>query len=208
MHAGKDRIVLGAQPEHPRDAELFPLQAVAGIGVLGPAAYRLHRHDVPAVMHKPQVYVGARGRSDHRHTGLIPQPELSRKPHRQLRTYRCHRMAWPEMRLNQPLIPGHMQGAGHLPPASRPPLAIVRNAPDDGAVHVGGHPWPGPALARRILGHRPHGAMDSGSCHRRDLGSVFRTIKIAMPKLVVYPAATINVRTEPVLDQRGPRWQP
>ena len=37
MHAGEDRVILSAQPEHPRDAELGPLYAVAGIGVIAAA---------------------------------------------------------------------------------------------------------------------------------------------------------------------------
>jgi hypothetical protein len=63
--------------------------------------------------------------------------------------------------------------------------------------------WPGPIL--RPPPARCHGLRFLPS---PGPGVQIRTIKIAIPKLVVYPAATINVRTEPVLDHRGPRWQP
>ena len=121
VHAGKDRVILGAQPEHPRDPELGPLQALAGIGVLSPAADRLHCRHVRRVMDKLQVRVGGRGWNGHGHPGLAPQPELVRKPHRQLHPHRCHRMARPEVIVGEPLVPGHMQAAGHLPqPLCRP----------------------------------------------------------------------------------------
>ena len=47
-------------------------------------------------MHKLQVRVGGQGRGGHGHAGQAPQPELVRKPHRQLHPHRRHRMARPE----------------------------------------------------------------------------------------------------------------
>ena len=122
VHAGKDRVVLGAQPEHPRDPELGRLQAVTGVGVLSPAADRLYCLNVRRVMDKLQVRVGGRGRGGHGHAGLGPQPELVREPHRQLHPHRRQRMARPEVIVSQPLVPGHMQAAGHLPPPFLTPV--------------------------------------------------------------------------------------
>jgi hypothetical protein len=56
---GEHRVVPGGQPERPRVAELGRLQT-AGTKVLGPAAYRPHRRDVPGLMHKLQVCPVAR----------------------------------------------------------------------------------------------------------------------------------------------------
>ena len=114
MHAGEDRVVPGAQPGRPRVAELGRLQT-AGTKVVGPAADRLHGRDVLRLMHKLQVRVSCGGRGGHGHPRLIPQSELVREPHRQLHPYRCQRMARPEVIIRQPLTPGHMHSAGHLP---------------------------------------------------------------------------------------------
>ena len=113
VHAGEDRVVLGAEPEHPRDSQLAPLQAPAGIGMLSPPADRLHRADVRRVMHQIQVRVGGRGRGGQGHAGQGPQPELVREPHRELHPHRRQRMTRPEVIVSQPLVPGHMQGARH-----------------------------------------------------------------------------------------------
>ena len=83
VHAGEYGLVPGAQPERLRVAELGRLQTVA-TKVLGPAADRPHRRDVPGLMRKLQVCVGGRVRGGHRDAGLAPQPELVREVHRQL----------------------------------------------------------------------------------------------------------------------------
>ena len=147
MHAGEHRVVSGGQPERPRVAELGRLQT-AGTKVLGPAADRPHRRDIPGLMHKLQVCVGGQGRGGHGHTGLIPQSELVREPHRQLQPHRCQRMARPEVIVSQPLVPGHMQGAGHLPHPLCPTGAARGGGPGDpgrcaarwplrGGIHAG-----------------------------------------------------------------------
>jgi len=119
LHAGEDRVVPGAQPEPPRVVELGRVQT-AGTKVVGPATDRLDGRNVPRLMHKLQVRVSRWGRGGHGHPRLIPQSELVREPHRQLHAHRCQRMTRPEVIVSQPLIPGHMHGAGHLP-TSLPP---------------------------------------------------------------------------------------
>ncbi len=108
----------------PRVALLGRLQA-AGTKLIGPAAHRPHRRDVPGVMHQLQVGVGGRDRGGHRHAGLAPQPELAREPHRQLQAHRCQRMARPEMIVSKPLVPGHMHGAGHPATTPLPPCRFA-----------------------------------------------------------------------------------
>ena len=68
-----------------------------GLGMLSPAADRLHIRDVPGVVHQLQVRVGGQGRGGHGHAGLAPQPELVREPHRQLHAHRRQRMVRPEV---------------------------------------------------------------------------------------------------------------
>jgi hypothetical protein len=100
VHAGEDRVILSAQPEHPRGTQLGLLQAAAGFGMLSPAADRLHIREVSGVMHQLQVRVGGRGRGRHGHPGLAPQPELVREPHRQFHAHRRQRMVRPEVIIN------------------------------------------------------------------------------------------------------------
>ena len=130
VHAGEHRVVLGAQPERPRVAQVGLLQA-AGTKVLGPAGDRPYRRDIPGVVYKRQLRIGGPGRGGHGHAGSGPQPELVREPHRQLHPHRCQRMAGSEVIVSQPLVPGHMQAAGHLPPPFLTPRAARPNGPAD-----------------------------------------------------------------------------
>jgi hypothetical protein len=88
----------------------------------------------PGVVHQLQVCVGGPGRGGHGHAGPGPQPELVREPHRQLHPHRCQPMAGPEVIVSQPLVPGHMQAAGHLPPPFLTPRAAGPDGPADGLV--------------------------------------------------------------------------
>ncbi len=134
VHAGEDRVVLGAQPEHPLGAQLGFRQAVPGVGMLSPPADRLHIRDVPRVVDQLQVCIGGRGRGGHGHAGQVPQPELMREPHGQLHPHRRHRMLGPEVIVDQALVPRHVHRAGHLPQPPRHRGAAVPNRPDNGLL--------------------------------------------------------------------------
>ena len=119
VHAGEDRVVPGAQPEHPRGAQLGLRQAVPGVGMLSPPADRLHIRHVPRVVDQLQVRVGGRSRGGQGHAGQVPQPELMRQPHGQLHPHRRHRTLRPEVIVDQTLVPRHVHRAGHLPQPPR-----------------------------------------------------------------------------------------
>ena len=111
MHPGKHRIVLGAEPVHEQDTGgQFPL--VRGLGLR--TAGQPHQADIGGVVDELQLGAGRRGRRHNRDPVQAVEAKGLGKFHGQLEPERRHRMTGPEIVASQSVVPGHVQGAGHV----------------------------------------------------------------------------------------------
>ena len=113
---GEQRVVLGAQPVHEQRAGgQVAGQALAGRLMPG----QPHHGDVGRIVDELEFGVGGRGRDRHRHAVLTAQAEGLRQFHGQPQAQRRHRVTGAEVVACQPVIPGHVQRAGHREASSR-----------------------------------------------------------------------------------------
>ena len=110
VHAGEHRIVGGTEPVHQQHAAgQFLLVRGLGFGT----ARQLHQADIGGVVNELELGGGRRGRNLHRDPVRAAEAEGLSEFHSQLESDRRHRMAGTEVVAGQPVIPGHVQGAGH-----------------------------------------------------------------------------------------------
>src|SRR5258708_29469012 len=102
VHAREDRIVWRAE-------------AMPGRGRACPGNSRvLHGCDVAGVVHELELSIGSRLGHDDADSLRVQHPECSGELDSQLDPDRRERVPRTEVVTNQPIIPGEMQGAGHL----------------------------------------------------------------------------------------------
>ncbi len=148
VHAGKHRVILGAEAER-QQRRAGPRLAGRHRRARARLAGQPHGRDVARVVHQLELGVGGRRRALDRHPGLAEHAERPGQLDRQLDPDRRQRMAGAEVITGQALIPGHLQRARHLLilSAGGSPRDLHRGASPSSPA-VTSRPGCGPRLAR------------------------------------------------------------